>query len=136
MLASFAAVEGSTFEPVQVQKFLFLIDENLANELGGKKFQFRPYDYGPFDHMVYRILENLASRGLAIIEFGHHGRRTFRLSAAGQHEGAALLRRMPQEIQIKISHASNWVRALSFSDLVAAIYRMYPEMRANSVFRD
>ena len=34
-----------------------------------------------------------------------------------------------------ISRVFQWVRALSFEQLVRAIYAQYPEMKENSVFR-
>jgi hypothetical protein len=45
---------------VQVQKLFFLLDENIAADLGGRQFSFEPYDYGPFDRAVYSELELLA----------------------------------------------------------------------------
>jgi hypothetical protein len=34
-----------------------------------------------------------------------------------------------------VVNLANWVRQLSFQQLVASIYNKYPEMKANSVFR-
>jgi hypothetical protein len=68
MLAALAAESGSVFAPVQVQKLFFLLDQNIASDLGGKQFAFEPYDYGPYDRTVYSELEALSRRGLVTIE--------------------------------------------------------------------
>ena len=68
MLGALATARGGKFAPVQIQKLFFLIDENLADRIGGPYFAFEPYDYGPFDKSVYRELEALAIAGLVAID--------------------------------------------------------------------
>ena len=46
ILAAMAPEKGSSFTPVQIQKLMFLIDEELAEDLGGKLFKFKPYTAG------------------------------------------------------------------------------------------
>jgi hypothetical protein len=42
---------------------------------------------------------------------------------------------MDEQARDYIDRESIFVRSLSFPELVAAIYKAYPEMRANSVFQ-
>ena len=51
-------------------------------------------------------------------------------------EGERLAQGIDPVVIDYIKRASEFVRSLSFSDLVSAVYKAYPEMKANSVFRD
>ena len=135
VLAALAAGgEYATFTPVQVQKLFFLLDREAAHFLDGPHFNFAPYDYGPFDRAVYDTLDALAQRDLARVE--STGRyRVYALSHTGFQMGAAALADLPQPVSNYISSVANWVRQLSFQQLVASIYKRYPEMKVNSVFR-
>lgn len=130
-----AGGEGATYSPVQVQKLFFLIDREAYQLVGGPHFNFRPYDYGPFDRTVYDTLESLAARNLASI-YSSDKYRTYGLNPNGFAQGTERLREMPQNAQKFISEISHWVRNLSFEQLVAAIYNAYPDMKVNSVFRE
>ena len=65
LIAAFASTTG-TLAPVQLQKALFLIGQNLdVTKLTAPKFyDFRPYDYGPFSAAVYCNADQLKSEGL------------------------------------------------------------------------
>ncbi len=52
--------------PVQLQKSLFLINENLRGEIPGPFYKFDPYHYGPFDANVYVDADALEPRGLLV----------------------------------------------------------------------
>jgi hypothetical protein len=135
LLAGLAAGgENATYTPVQVQKLFFLLDREAAAALGGPFFTFVPYDYGPFDQAVYAGLDDLARRDLATIQ--NTGRyRVYGLSQTGQMEGRRLLATMQPRAREYVVDVANWIRQLSFQQLVASIYNRYPEMKVNSVFR-
>ena len=67
VVAAMAAAPDSSFAPVQLQKFFFLIDANLAEEGKEQWFAFEPFDYGPFDGQVYSELEALSDAGMTHI---------------------------------------------------------------------
>ncbi|MEE9465711.1 MAG: hypothetical protein V3W14_09105 [Candidatus Neomarinimicrobiota bacterium] len=135
VLAVLATADGGSFEPVQIQKLLFLIDERLSRSLGRKYFHFKPYDYGPFDSAVYRVLERLETQGHVEIYPGDGAtRRQYRASNSGKDIGDEYLRSLPGKLDEKIVELSRFVRSLSFSDLISAIYNEFPKMRVNSVF--
>ncbi len=135
VLAGLAVAEGAWHSPVQVQKLFFLLDRNIPGLIGGPHFDFRPYAYGPFDSAVYQQLESLARDGQ--VEVNRSGSwREHRLSESGQKQGEELLKPLDPTARDYINRVSEFVRNLSFSQLVAAIYKAYPDMRCNSVFQE
>jgi hypothetical protein len=131
------ALQGPEAEltPVQVQKLFFLLDREISALTKGPHFQFSPYDYGPFDPSVYREIENLEAHSLALTApSGSH--RTYSLTSAGMNAGLELAKELPQEATDYIKSAGEFVRRLSFNKLVSSIYKEFPEMRANSIFRE
>ncbi len=135
VLASLSPANGTPHGPVQVQKLLFLIDRNLSELIGGPYFHFAPYHYGPFDKEVYSTLDVLAGNGGVQIDCAG-GYRCYRLTVTGQQAGEKALETLPEAAGKYIRAASSLVRSLSFGQLVSAIYKAYPEMRVNSVFRE
>lgn len=135
LLAALAAGAGDEHTPVQIQKLLFLVEKNVADDLGGAAFRFVPYDYGPFDSSVYDVLRSLESEGLAASAVAPRGWKKYKLTAQGQALGDALLRGLPQRAGGYIRTVSEFVRRLSFAQLVSSVYKSYPEMKANSVFK-
>jgi uncharacterized protein len=135
VLAALASSAEADYSPVQVQKLFFLIDRNVAHLLGGPLFEFTPHNYGPFDPAVYKELEALATGG-AIELIPERTWTNYRLTPVGRERGEAILLSLPEKAKDYFSRASAFVRKLSFTQLVSAIYKAYPEMRANSVFQD
>lgn len=136
VLAVLATAQGSELTPVQLQKLFFILDRRCAERAGGPFFEFAPYDYGPFDATVYREVEALERRGLASITVpAGFSMKTYKLTPEGQRVGAALLEALDESIRNFASAVSSAVRSMSFSDLVSAVYREFPEMKANSIFR-
>lgn len=134
VLAAMAPAEGARHTPVQIQKLLFLIDRNIPSDVRGPHFDFQPYHYGPFDREVYVELEKLAQEGDAEICPVTRW-KTYRLTAQGQEKGDRLLSQLSPRAQEYIKKLSAVVRRMSFSELVSAIYRAYPDMCENSVFQ-
>lgn len=135
LLAAMAAGEGAEHSPVQVQKLMFLIEKNVGVDLGERVFDFVPYDYGPFDSSLYEVLRELEQNKLATATPTVRGWKRYSLSPAGQALGAEILGRLPQRASKYIAEVSVFVRKLSFAQLVSAVYKAYPEMKVNSVFK-
>jgi len=136
VLGALAARPGSKFAPVQAQKLFFLIDENIANQIGGRQFSFEAYDYGPFDKEVYHELEALKQAELVEIQNPHlRGERRYTLTPEGQAVGQAFAETLAPNMRDYIGRISEWVRSLTFAELVGSIYKAYPEMKANSIFK-
>lgn len=137
VLAALSPAHGSPHTPVQVQKLLFLIDKNVPKQVGGPYFNFQPYDYGPFDQAVYGALQSLASKGLVVIneETGKRWKE-YLLTPEGQRIGEEFFKQLDNGAALYISKLSEFVRSLNFAQLVSAIYKAYPEMKVNSVFKE
>jgi hypothetical protein len=105
VLAALAPSECATHSPVQVQKLLFLIDALIPELVGGLNII-----QGP----SYKI---------------------YFTTPAGQKRGEKILNQFPQAAQKFIHEVSQFVRILSFNQLVSAIYHQFPHMRENSVFQ-
>lgn len=134
MLAALASGAHEEFSPVQIQKLMFLIDKNIGRSVGGPYYDFRPYHYGPFDASVYGDFATLAGFDLGEIEGSGRDRR-YRLNDEGRARAREALEKLPEEYQQYISSVANFVQRLPFTALVSAIYKRYPEMKANSIFR-
>jgi hypothetical protein len=62
--------------------------------------------------------------------------KTYAATAAGKVEAAGLTNSLTAAQLELFQKIVTLVRGLSFNDLVSAIYRAYPDMKARSVFRD
>lgn len=135
ILAAMAPAKGALHTPVQMQKLLFLIDRNIPRQTGGPHFSFRPWNYGPFDKAVYDVLLALALDD-HVDRIPDRSWIDYKLTLSGQERGERLLEQLPEVASVYIRQASEFVRKLTFTQLVSAIYKAYPDMRANSVFQD
>lgn len=133
VLAAMAGKGEFEFSPVQVQKLMFMIEKNVAQDK--PRFNFAAYDYGPFDVDVYHVLESLERRGLvSIFDTGVGKFRRYSLTSEGLTKGGGLLAQLEPPLAEYIAKLANWVASLSFAQLVSAVYAKYPEMKVNSVF--
>ena len=133
-LAAMSPAGTAGFSRVQIQKALFLLDQNIPELTDGPQFNFKPYFYGPFDPEVYREIESLEELGF-VRSFKRPARSdpSYVLTARGLEQGESALRQLSQQAQDYIHEVAEFVRSVSFADLVSAIYRAYPEMAENSV---
>ena len=125
-------------QPVQLQKALFLLDRKLSSMQKGtdRIYSFEPYDYGPFDAAVYGDAEALSHEGLMEIQLqpGQTYRR-YAITPTGQTAGGAIAGRLDPGVLDYARALVDWVQRLSFNELVSAVYKEFPEMKARSVFR-
>ncbi|MFV3073154.1 hypothetical protein [Niveispirillum fermenti] len=133
-LVALAAMPDGSASPIQIMKMLFLIDRKASPAFGGPKFNFVPYDYGPFDRSVYDAIDNLATKGLVSVATGRP--RTYRLTSEGKAEAAIIADRLQPAFLSYFHQLGKWIVSLGFTQLVSAIYREFPDMRVNSVFRE
>lgn len=132
ILAAMAAGgEGVQFDPVRIQKLIFLIEKEAADYIGGPHFNFRPYLYGPFDQAVFDELGQLQGNNEVRMERSH--RRTYALSPSGRMSGKEVLLTFPRPVRDYFGNCARWVLSLSFGQLLSAIYQKYPDMAVNSV---
>lgn len=135
LLAIMGAAEGRSFSPVQLQKAVFLIDRNLPAVFeDGSRFNFAPYDYGPFDREVYAEAGLLERDEMALIAKGTSGYLEYSATDKGLTRANELFQKLNEDQRAYIAAVVEWVRSLSFAKLVKSIYEAYPDMRANSIF--
>ncbi len=129
-----AAGQNANFSPVQVQKLFFIIDREISNFTNGPFFNFEPYDYGPFDKAVYEVMGILSHEGM--VEINNIGRyNRYSLTSLGFEEGQKKLNDIPKPAQNFIIDTVSWIKSLSFEALVSSIYKKYPDMKENSIFK-
>lgn len=125
---------GIAFDPMRVQKLMFLVDREVSERIGGPYFEFRPYLYGPFDPAVYRALESLEGDGHLWTD--HSGRYPcYLLTDPGARRGMALLEGSPEAVASYIQRAARWVQLMPYRRMLMAIYQRYPDTAVNSVVR-
>lgn len=134
ILAVLSSSKGASYSPVQLQKLFFLIDKTVGNIIGGPYFNFEPYHYGPFDKEVYSNIELLSRIDLVDSNKSSSNHRSYRLTVSGQEYGERILSSYPLEYQTYFSKIDEFVRSLSFQELIETIYKHYPETRVNSIF--
>jgi uncharacterized protein len=135
LLAIMGAADGRSFSPVQLQKAVFLIDRNLPGVFDeNSRFNFAPYDYGPFDREVYVEASALELNELASTAKGSNGYSEYSVTDQGLDRARELLQNLDEKQRAYVVSVVEWVRSLSFAKLVKSIYEAYPETRANSIF--
>lgn len=133
-LLAIAAAQGAPLSPVQLQKSLFVLGREMPGEVGNF-YLFQPYNYGPFDRSVYADVDQMESRGL-VTRVPLRQWSGYAATGAGIAAAAALRKDANPRAVDFLDRVVAWTRALSFQDLVRAIYVKYPEMRAKSIFED
>src|SRR5687767_6333882 len=110
LLAVLAASEGRPYTPVQIQKAVFLVSRNAGQVIDdGEGFNFRPYDYGPFDSAVYSEAERLMTAGEAqITPAGFGSWNTYAASDAGVVRGRMLLDELTPDTRNYILGVCEW----------------------------
>lgn len=137
LLAIMGMAGEHAFSPVQLQKAVFLVDRNIPELFNGNsRFNFKPYDYGPFDSTVYAEVKVLESSGLALTSRSLSGYNQYGLTAAGLNASAAIANGLDISTRQYMEKLVKWVISLSFARLVKSIYEAYPDMKVNSIFVD
>lgn len=121
--------------PIQLQKSLFLIGKNLAQEVGDSYYDFIPYNYGPFDSDVYSDAQSLIVDGLVqTIQVSGRNWALYVITASGHDLAGSVKSAMSPEACGYTAKIVRWVQSVSFAQLLSAVYAKYPEYKANSVF--
>jgi uncharacterized protein YwgA len=122
--------------PVQVQKVLFLVGQYFTDAVGSDYYDFKPYNYGPFDATVYRDLDSLRWEGFVVSVPADGGSWSeYEITAAGSAKAAELVKRADSDALGYIKRVASWARQITFSELVRAVYKHFPAYRENSVFQ-
>ena len=133
VLAAMAASDGSTHHPAELQTMFMLVDQNIADTVGGPHFDFRPSRGAPFDRAVYETVKALEAEGLAesVPEFRW---RSYRLTPAGQRRGEELLNDLPEWAREYIRDLPQLARELSLRRRLSSHEPARPDVVAYGVF--
>jgi DNA-binding PadR family transcriptional regulator len=133
----FIGLPGGKFytDQVRVMKAMFLFSKEGPASVRNL-YDFSPYDYGPFDAMVYRDLDTLEARGLvrASLILGTN-RRVFELSTQGQQRVEQLLKGAPKDAVEALRQIKALVTSLGFIQLLKHVYDKYPDYASRSRVR-
>jgi len=130
------AAKGMTLSPVQLQKALFLLGETLPSINKDDFYRFKPYNYGPFSKEIYSDAEVLAASGLITIaaESGQSW-ASYRATQHGIRKSDELLATLDDSEKKYITKLVQWIRNLTFEQLLAHVYSKYSDYAKNSMFR-
>lgn len=125
-------------DPVRIQKGLFLLAQE-GDLPGSERYDFAPYDYGPFSSAIYSDLESLiAEDSVRELDVAGYRWSTYEISARGMAAAEALVPDMQEDQRSalrELAKIKSEVLTLSFSELLDHVYRGYPEFAERSVFR-
>jgi len=135
-LLALAASPDLELSPVQAQKALFLLAKGLRAARSGPYYTFRPYHYGPFDPAVYADLDRYVDEGLVErLPSEQYKGYNYHLTRQGRAVAEIIARDAGENITRYVNELVGWIRPLSFSELVSAVYEQYPEFKKKSIFR-
>jgi hypothetical protein len=136
-LLALASAKGESLSPVQLQKTLFLFGRKMPAAVKHDYYNFIPYNYGPFDPVIYSDAEVLTAESLVVLQ-ERPGCRWSEYAATPR--GIALAEKIKNSVPGKelryLDGLVEWVRSLSFRDLLRTVYAEYPDYAVNSVFRE
>ena len=123
---------GARYDPVRVQKLLFLVDSEIPQYIDGPYFHFEPHHYGPFDKSVYEELDRLAEQREVGIDTDE-GYNRYSLTDTGYAKGTSVLEMLSDPPSSYLENTAKWIRFVPLKQLLSTIYRQYPEMAVNSI---
>jgi len=128
-----AAAADGRLDPVQMQKTLFILSQEAKAYVGADFYTFRPYNYGPFDSLIYRDVDQLARQGL-LIDDNRNRVRCYVLTQSGAQQAQAIGAGLPTQLTDYIRAVVTWAKSVTFDELLRAVYARYPAYAVNSVF--
>ena len=131
-----AAAKGQLLTPVQLQKALFIVGENVPSVYKRDYYHFKAYNYGPFSKEVYSDAESLAATGdVAIATAPGQAWSNYRATHQGSKRAEQLRKELSKSERDYIDRIVMWIRGLSFRQLLAFIYKQYPNYAKKSMFK-
>ena len=135
-LLAIASAGGEPIQPVQLQKALFLLGRERAVHVPGF-YEFEKHNWGPFSKAIFEDAEKLEAEGLVVIvRLPWRSMKEYLPTEAGKRMAESFMKEVPGDSGSYLMRAVQWVRSLSFSELLTQIYKRYPEFRTNSLFRE
>lgn len=134
LLAAGAEAGAYPFDPIRVMKGCFIVSK-IGRTEWREQFDFKPYDYGPFDASVYRARDALLAKGLLFSSRGGGRYAAYTLTDEGRAKVAELEATLNEKDRRWLRKVGAWVTSKSFNDLLTEIYERFPEYAERSVMR-
>jgi len=137
LLAFLASGEGQELDPVRIQKGMFVFGQEAPGEWGiGSRYEFVPYNYGPYSFALADDLARLRERGLVRTR-AVPGRswEYYSLTPRGESAARMVLEHLDARAAEYLDSVRRFVDQRSFRQLLAAVYERYPKYATNSIFR-
>lgn len=138
LLELLSTSDGETLDPIRIMKAEFLLSMEAPNSLlsDQDKYQFEPYNYGPYSVDVYRDLDRLGLFGfLSSSRVPGRNWNRYAASEMGRREAQKLRGDISPKLLDFIGELRNFVIGNSFESLLRSVYSKYPDYAAKSVFR-
>jgi hypothetical protein len=135
-LLAICAADGTPLGDAHLMKSLFLLGRNMPGEVGRGFYKFRPYKFGPYDSAVTRDAIDLGNSGLVSVSPGHSTAYTYTATDTGAQHAEVIGDEASPTAAAYLCNVVTWAKALSFPQLLMAIYLQYPEMRRASAFQN
>jgi hypothetical protein len=124
-------------DPVRLQKGMFLMAQEYPLS-PGERYEFVPYDYGPFSVDIYRDLDVLYQMGfIECTQTPGYTWSRYRPTEAGVGQAQRVVDVMDAQQRkraVYLQQLKQGVLSLTFRQLLQHVYSRYPEFRENSVF--
>jgi len=138
ILMVFLEANTKGLDPIRIMKGLFLYCMEAPKEWDppNGKYEFKPYDYGPFSQQIYSDLRELISLGLINAkEVPGYNWSFYSLTTEGEKISKKISREKNPDAVEYLKEIREFVKSASFHNLLVAIYKDYPDFAVNSVFR-
>ncbi len=138
LLAFLGADGGEKLDPIRIQKGLFILAMETPQDWlpSEARYEFEPYNYGPYSSAIYRDLDELERRGY--VETTSVAGRSwdyYALTPEGIKAAETVSRGMDSRALQYFQRIRDFVGMVSFRKLLTAVYERYPKYAVNSVFK-
>lgn len=131
LLMAKGAEDGSyPFDAIRAMKSAFLVSERGSPEWR-PLYNFRPYDYGPFDSSVYVSRDALIAQGLLEERPGNYP--SYLLTPAGHARASDLAELMGSASAGWLEGIGKWASSRSFAQLLREVYAEFPQFASRSI---
>lgn len=118
---------------LRLMKQLFIVSQKIQPK---DFYEFVPYLYGPCSFGVYRDLQELKAENLIdVINEFRDGYGTYKISGKGIKRLAEEFKSLDEKAKHELEEIKKTYNQLPIIDLLAKIYKEYPEFASKSMFR-
>ena len=115
---------------------MFLLSQMAKQYVGNEFYEFQPYLYGPYSRQLAADLDRLVKSGEIVANYTPGDRRVeYLLAPEGFRRATEIKADTDPKAVAAVERTVEWVKAQTFSSLLASIYKSYPEYATRSIFK-